>query len=74
MGIASNDRSALSSFQKEFFTPLRNASKATVGRTLFGSNDGFLVVGVVERFVGTKLSLIFGFATRAIANRRRKLS
>ena len=34
------------------FTPLRNASKATVGRTSCGSNDGFPTVGVAERFVG----------------------
>ena len=51
--MAYNDRSALSSFRKEFFTPLRNASKATVGRTSCGSNDGFPTVGVAaERSLG----------------------
>ena len=50
--ITAKDRSALSSFRKEFFTPLRNASKATVGRTSCGSNDGFPTVGVAERSLG----------------------
>ena len=36
-----NDRSALSSFRKEFFTPIQNASQPTVGRTLCASNDNF---------------------------------
>ena len=47
-----NDRSALSSFRKQFFTPFWNDSKTTVGRTLCGSNDGFPTVGVAERLLG----------------------
>ena len=54
--ITTNDRSALSSFRTEFFTPLRNASKATVGRTSCGSNDGFPTVGVAERSFGIIVS------------------
>ena len=47
--LAANDRLALSSFRKLSFTPIRNASKPTVGRSSCTSNDGFLIVGVAER-------------------------
>lgn len=50
--IATNDRSALSSFRNEFFIPFRNASKETVGRTSCESNDGFPAVSEAERSLG----------------------
>ena len=61
LNLSTNERSALSSFRKEFFIPFRNASKATVGRTLCGSNDGFPTSGYYSGF-GTKLNPVFGFA------------
>lgn len=46
--IAPTNRSALSSFRKEFFTPFGTTTKPTVGRTSCGSNDGFQTIGFLS--------------------------